>query len=45
MLPRTMEVVVDVIMSSHLYQFDGRVYKQLTGGPIGLEITGVLSRL
>ena len=45
MLARTMEIVVDVIMSSHLYQFDGQVYKQLTGGPIGLEITGVLARL
>ena len=32
------------ILSNHLYQFDGRVYKQQSGGPIGLEITGVLAR-
>ena len=32
-------------MSNHLYQYDGKVYKQVDGGPIGLEITGVLARL
>ena len=28
-----------------MYQMDGKVYKQESGGPIGLEITGVLARL
>jgi hypothetical protein len=27
------------------YQFNGKVFKQQKGGPIGLEITGVLARL
>ena len=44
MLARAMEVAVRTILSNHLYQFDGRVYKQQSGGPIGLEITGVLAR-
>ena len=32
-------------MGNHIYQFDGKVYRQNDGGPIGLEITGVLARL
>ena len=45
MLGRSMEVMVDTIMSNHIYQFDSRVFRQVEGGPIGLEITGVLARL
>lgn len=45
MIARTMEIVVNTIMSNHLYQFDSRVFKQVKGGPIGMEITGVLARL
>ena len=44
LLARALEVAVKTILSNHLYQFDGRVYKQQSGGPIGLEITGVLAR-
>ena len=40
-----MEIAVKTILSNHLYQMDGKVFRQQTGGPIGLEITGVLSRL
>ena len=40
MVARAMEVAVETIMENHLYQFDGRVYRQKDGGPIGLEITG-----
>ena len=45
MVARSMEVVVKTILGNHLYQMDGKVYRQQGGGPIGLEITGVLSRL
>ena len=45
MIARTMEIIVDTIMSNHYYQFGGKVFKQVEGGPIGLEITGVLARL
>ena len=40
-----MEIVVHTILNNHLYQMDGKVFRQKAGGPIGLEITGVLSRL
>ena len=34
-----------MILSNHLYQFDGAVYKQQKGGPIGLDLIGVLAIL
>ena len=45
MVARTIEIAVSTILSNHLYQMDGKVFRQQTGGPISLEITGVLSRL
>ena len=45
MVARSMEIAVKTILSNHLYQMDGKVFRQQTGGHIGLEITGVLSRL
>ena len=45
MIARSMEIAVTIIMENHLYQFDGKVFRQKDGGPIGLEITGVLARL
>ena len=45
MVARALEVEVKTILSNHLYRMDGKVYRQQAGGPIGLEITGVLSRL
>ena len=45
MVARTIEIAVSTILSNHLYQMDGKVFRQQAGGPIGLEITGVLSRL
>ena len=45
MLARAMVVVIDFIMKNHLYTFDGKVYRQVSGGPIGLELTGVLARI
>ena len=33
MLARSMEIAVQTILSNHLYQFDGIVYKQQAGGP------------
>ena len=38
LLARAMEVAVITIMENHLYQFDGKVYRQSEGGPIGLEV-------
>ena len=39
------EVGVIVTMTSHLYQFNGEVFNQLLGGPIGLRLTAVLANL
>ena len=36
---------VETIMGNHLYRFDGKVYRQVEGGPIGLELTGVVADL
>ena len=45
MLAKTMETAVRTVMKNHLYRFDGQVFKQTSGGPIGLELTQVLARL
>ena len=36
MIAKAMEVAVETVVFNHLYQFDGKVYKQVDGGPIGL---------
>ena len=45
MLARAMEIAVEFLMTNHLYTFDGKVYRQQSGGPIGLDLTGVLARM
>ena len=35
MLARAMEIAVRTILSNHLYEFDGKVFRQQSGGPIG----------
>ena len=32
-------------MKSHDFTFDGKIYRQRSGGSIGLDLTGVLSLL
>ena len=44
-MARTMELVVEFVMKNHIYSFDGKVYRQSAGGPIGLELTGVLAKI
>ena len=36
---------VEAVMKNHLYKFNGDVYLQSDGGPIGLELTGAISRV
>jgi hypothetical protein len=43
MLARTIKKMIIKIMKNHLYQFNGKVYKQRKGGPIGLLLTGTIS--
>ena len=36
MVTKTLQIAVRTILSNHLYQMDGKVYRQQEGGPIGL---------
>lgn len=36
---------ITVVMRSHTYHFNGKIYLQTEGGPIGLELTGAISRV
>ena len=45
MVAKTLQIAVRTVLSNHIYQVDGNVFKQQKGGPIGLEITGVLARI
>ena len=40
-----MEVAVKECFRNHLYQFDGKVYRQIEGGPIGLRLSMAVSRI
>jgi hypothetical protein len=42
---KMMEIFVEKIMQNHYYQFEGQLYHQVNGGPIGLLVTGTLARL
>ena len=33
------------VFKSHVYQFGGRIYQQIVGGPIGLRMTAVVARI
>ena len=45
MFTEAMKVVLSFIMENHLYTFDGQIKLQSKGGPIGLQLTGVLAQL
>ena len=45
MLSKAMEVAVRECFRNHLYQFDGKVYRQTEGGPIGLRLSMAVSRV
>ena len=40
-----MEVLINVVMSSHVYSFAGKIFLQSDGGPIGLRSTATLASL
>ena len=39
------EILVHLVMSTHVYKFGGKFYLQLEGGPIGLRSTACLASL
>lgn len=45
MLTEALKIVLLFIMKNHLYTFDNEIRLQSKGGPIGLELTGVLAQL
>jgi hypothetical protein len=45
LIAKMMEIFVSTIMENHVYQFEGHLYLQSDGRPIGLLVTGTLARL
>ena len=45
MIALALEYGISTVMSNHTYQFDGEVFMQKDGGPIGLELTGAVARV
>ena len=44
-LAEVMRIVAEIMFETHIYTFNGRVYKQRKGEPIGLRGTCALARL
>ena len=40
-----MEQLVRLIFSTHFYEWEGKLYRQVSGGPIGLRATGMVARV
>ena len=45
MFSLALEEAIKAVMGNHLYSFNGTVKKQLTGGPIGLKLSGSLAKV
>ena len=45
MFTEALKIVLMFIMTNHLYTFDNQVKLQSKGGPIGLQLTGVLAQI
>ena len=45
MLSKAMEAAVKACFRNHLYQFEGKVYRQTEGWPIGLRLSMTVSRI
>ena len=45
MIGMAIEAGIKVVMKNHTYRFDGKHFLQTEGGPIGLELTGAVSRV
>ena len=44
-MAKVTEIMVQSVFRTHHYKFNGKVYKQQAGGPIGLKDTGYVARL
>ncbi len=45
MIAEALKVALKLILNNHCYMFNNEVKKQNEGGPIGLDITGVIARI
>ena len=45
MFSEALKIGLAVVMTNHLYTFDGLVRKQREGGAIGLQLTGVMAEV
>ena len=45
MLTEALKIGMLVVMNNHTYTFDGKVYRQQSGGSIGLELTGNIAQV
>ena len=45
MLTEALRVGLKVVMENHVYEFDGEIRQQLSGGAIGLELTGNIAQV
>ena len=44
-LAKMVEVMVKTVLSTYFYQWDGKIYHQAGGGPIGLRAYGVIAKV
>ena len=40
-----LKIALERIMKNHIYEFDGKLYRQVSGGAIGLELTGEVAKI
>ena len=45
MVAMAIKAGIKIVMKSHVYRFNGKIFLQTEGGPIGLELTGAISRV
>ena len=45
LLSIALKIGLETIMLNHIYEFDGVLRKQIRGGTIGLELTGILAKI
>ena len=45
LLSIVVKIAIINIFANHVYQFGGRIYKQILGGPIGLRLTSMIARI
>ena len=45
LLTFALKIALSAIFKNHIYKFDGKLYRQTSGGAIGLEITGAIAKV